>query len=57
MLITKKTILALTLVAALIGGTVGALITHSSANAQNETATTSAPADSTQSASRQHGSK
>ena len=43
MLITKKMLLALTLVAALIGGTVGALITHSSAKADNETATTSTP--------------
>jgi len=41
MLITKKMLLALTLVAALVGGTVGALITHSTAKADNETATTS----------------
>jgi len=51
MLITKKMLLALTLVAALIGGTVGALITHSSAKADNETATTSTPSyDATQAA-------
>jgi len=43
MLITKKMLLALMLVAALVGGTVGALITHSSAKAENETATASTP--------------
>ena len=53
MLITKKMLLALTLVAALVGGTVGALITHSSAKAENDTATTSAPpADATQASYR-----
>jgi hypothetical protein len=45
MLITRKMLLALTLVAALIGGGVGALITHSTAKAENQqTATTTAPA-------------
>jgi uncharacterized protein YdbL (DUF1318 family) len=53
MLITKKMLLALTLVAALIGGTVGALITHSS-KAANETATSSTPADANQSANQQN---
>jgi len=53
MLITKKMLLALTLVAALVGGTVGALITHSSAKAENETATASTPTASTTQASYQ----
>jgi hypothetical protein len=36
MIITKKMLLALALVAALVGGGVGALITHSTAKAENE---------------------
>jgi hypothetical protein len=46
MLITRKMLLALTLVAALMGGGVGALITHSTAKAENEqpATTTTAPA-------------
>jgi hypothetical protein len=53
MLITKKMLLALTLVAALVGGTIGALVTHSTAKADNETATTTTPStDATQAAYR-----
>jgi hypothetical protein len=49
MLITKKMLLALTLVAALLGGTVGALITHSSSaeNAPTTAATPSTDASTT----------
>ena len=47
MLITKKMLLALTLVAALVGGGVGALITHSTTSAQNESANTTVPAPNT----------
>jgi len=46
MLITRKMLLALTLVAALIGGTVGGLMLHSSSKAENApTATTTTPSD------------
>jgi uncharacterized protein YcfJ len=49
MLITKKMLLALTLVGALAGGGIGALITHSSENtrAANDNYQTSQPATST----------
>src|SRR6266700_2674093 len=47
MLITKKMLLALTLVAALVGGTIGALVTHSTAKADNDTATTTTTTPST----------
>jgi len=40
-------LLALVLVAALVGGGVGALITHSTAKAENETATTTVPTTTT----------
>ncbi len=47
MLITKKMLLALTLVAALVGGTIGALVTHSTVKADNDTATTTTTTPST----------
>lgn len=47
MLITKKMLLALTLVAALVGGTIGALVTHSNVKADNDTATTTTTTPST----------
>lgn len=43
MLINKKMLLALVLVAALVGGGVGALITHSTAQAENYSATATVP--------------
>jgi hypothetical protein len=46
MLITKKMLLALTLVAALLGGTVGALVTHSS-KAENEPTVAATPSTDT----------
>jgi hypothetical protein len=47
MLITKKMLLALVLIAALVGGGVGALITHSTAKAENEPTATTAPVPAT----------
>jgi len=47
MLITKKMLLALTLVAALLGGGVGALVTHSASAEGEKAATTTAPSNTT----------